>query len=289
MKVKWKRHWKPSYILICFVLVLFAILCIMPFWYVFVSSFSDPLLIKEGQFKLLPSGFSLKAYEVVFRDSRFFSGLKVTVFRTVVGTVIALAVQTTGAYALSKIRLRGRKFFMLMVIFTLLFNGGIIPTYLTIQKLNILDTIWALLLPMAYSPWNMILLINFFSALPESIEESAKLDGANDITIFTKLALPLSRPAIASVLLFIAVRHWNELMDGVIYINNNALKPLQVYLIELVKATSMQGMLDPSEQYMPSVSIQTTVIFASCLPIILLYPFLQRYFVKGIMVGSVKG
>ena len=288
MKIGWKKYWTPSYIMISLLLLGFAVVCMMPSWYVFVSSFSDPLLIKEGQFKLLPSGLSLEAYKMLFHDIRFFQGLRITVIRTVAGTIIALAVQTTGAYALSKARLRGRKFFMMMVIFTLLFNGGIIPTYLVMQDLNLIDTIWALILPMAFSPWNTILLINFFSALPASIEESAKLDGANDLVVFWKLALPLSHSAVASILLFIAVRHWNELMDGVIYINNSVLKPMQVYLIELVKASQRMGAME-SDQYLPTVSIQTAVIFASCLPIIMLYPFLQRFFVKGIMVGAVKG
>ena len=288
MKIGWKKYWTPSYIMISLLLLGFAVVCMMPFWYVFVSSFSDPLLIKEWQFKLLPSGLSLEAYKMLFHDIRFFQGLRITVIRTVAGTIIALAVQTTGAYALSKARLRGRKFFMMMVIFTLLFNGGIIPTYLVMQDLNLIDTIWALILPMAFSPWNTILLINFFSALPASIEESAKLDGANDLVVFWKLALPLSHSAVASILLFIAVRHWNELMDGVIYINNSVLKPMQVYLIELVKASQRMGAME-SDQYLPTVSIQTAVIFASCLPIIMLYPFLQRFFVKGIMVGAVKG
>ena len=288
MKIGWKKYWTPSYIMISLLLLGFAVVCMTPFWYVFVSSFSDPLLIKEGQFKLLPSGLSLEAYKMLFHDIRFFQGLRITVIRTVAGTIIALAVQTTGAYALSKARLRGRKFFMIMVIFTLLFNGGIIPTYLVMQDLNLIDTIWALILPMAFSPWNTILLINFFSALPASIEESAKLDGANDLVVFWKLALPLSHSAVASILLFIAVRHWNELMDGVIYINNSVLKPMQVYLIELVKASQRMGAME-SDQYLPTVSIQTAVIFASCLPIIMLYPFLQRFFVKGIMVGAVKG
>lgn len=284
-----QKHWTPSYILIVVFLVFYAVICIVPFWYVMVSSISDPLLIKEGQFKLLPSGFSLKPYEMVFRDQKFFNGLKITILRTVIGTAIALAVQTMTAYALSKRRLRGNKIFTIMVVFTILFNGGIIPTYLVVQSLHLLDTFWALIFPIAFSPWNTVLLINFFSSLPVAIEESAKLDGANDFVVFYKLAIPLSFSAIATFFLFIAVRHWNELMDGVIYINKSILKPMQVYLIELVMQTQVLNMMEPSEQYMPSVSIQTAVIFASCLPIILLYPFLQRYFVKGIMVGAIKG
>lgn len=288
LKTTTKRH-SVSYICIAGLLIIYALICIMPFWYVMVSSISDPMLIKEGQFRLLPNGFSLKAYEMVFRDQKFFNGLKITVLRTVVGTAIALVLQTMTAYVLSKSNLRGRKLFTFMVVFTILFNGGIIPTYLVVQNLGLLDSFWALVLPIAFSPWNVMLLINSFAALPVSIEESAKLDGANDFVVFYKFAVPLSMPSIATILLFIAVRHWNELMDGVIYINKSTLKPLQVYLIELVMQAQTQGMMEPSEQFMPSVSIQTAVIFASCVPIIMIYPLLQRYFVKGIMVGAVKG
>lgn len=284
-----KRRISIPYLLLIIFLLFYALVCIMPFWYVMVTSISNPQLVREGEFHLLPTGFSLKAYEMVFRDQKFFSGLLITVLRTVIGTAIALLVQAMAAYTLSKRYLRGRGFLIKLVIFTMLFNGGIIPTYLVVQSLNLLDTFWALILPMAFNPWNTLLLISFFAAIPNSMEESAKLDGANDLTIFFRLAVPLAKPAVVTILLFIAVRHWNELMDGIIYINNSTLRPIQVYLIELVMRMSSQNMIEPTEQSITSVSIQTAVIFASCLPIIVLYPFLQRFFVKGIMIGAVKG
>ncbi len=277
-----------SYTLVIAALVFFAVICIIPFWYVFVSSLSDPQLVKEGAFHLLPTGFSLEAYRIVFRDARFFTGFKITLLRTVIGTALALSVQTMMGYAISR-AMPGRKIIKRMVVITILFNGGIIPTYLVMQGLNLLDTFWALILPMVFNPWNVILLSSFFASLPDAIEESAKLDGAGDFRIFLKLAVPLSIPAIATILLFIAVRHWNELMDGVIYIHSSHLKPMQVYLIELVMRMSTNSMIEPTEQAITAISIQTAVIFASCLPIIMVYPFLQRFFVKGIMVGAVKG
>lgn len=290
MKNKKKRKKiSLSNALIVLILLTFAIICVLPFWYVLISSISDPQLIQVGEVRLFPKGFSLQSYKIVLSEAKFFRGLMVTVTRTVVGTTLGLIVQTMSAYVLAYKYFQGRKFFTKMFIFTILFNGGIIPTYLVMQKLYLLDTIWALILPMVLNPWNVMLLISFFAAIPDSIIESAKLDGANDFVIYRKLAVPLTKPAIMTILLYIAVRHWNELMDGVIYINKGYLKPMQVYLIELIMRSSVQNMVEPTENFVSVLSIQTTAIFVSCLPIILVYPLIQRYFVKGIMIGGVKG
>lgn len=275
--------------IIVLLLLMFSFLCILPFWYVLISSVSDPLKLKIGDVRLLPNGFSLQSYRIVLREQKFYRGLAVTLTRTVLGTALGLLIQSMTAYVLSRKYFQGKKFFSKMVVFTILFNGGIIPNYLVVQQLHLLDTIWVLILPMVFNPWNVMLLVSFFSAIPDSIEESAKLDGANDFVIFFRLAVPLSKPALMTILLYIAVRHWNELMDGVIYINTDRLKPLQVYLIELIIRSSVQNMVEPSENFVTALSIQTTVIFVSCLPILMLYPFVQRYFVKGIMAGGVKG
>ena len=290
MKNKKKRKKiSLSNALIVLILLTFAIICVLPFWYVLISSISDPQLIQVGEVRLFPKGFSLQSYKIVLSEAKFFRGLMVTVTRTVVGTTLGLIVQTMSAYVLAYKYFQGRKFFTKMFIFTILFNGGIIPTYLVMKKLYLLDTIWALILPMVLNPWNVMLLISFFAAIPDSIIESAKLDGANDFVIYRKLAVPLTKPAIMTILLYIAVRHWNELMDGVIYINKGYLKPMQVYLIELIMRSSVQNMVEPTENFVSVLSIQTTAIFVSCLPIILVYPLIQRYFVKGIMIGGVKG
>lgn len=275
--------------IIVLLLLMFSFLCILPFWYVLISSVSDPLKLKIGDVRLFPNGFSLQSYRIVLREQKFYRGLVVTLTRTVLGTALGLLIQSMTAYVLSRKYFQGKKFFSKMVVFTILFNGGIIPNYLVVQQLHLLDTIWALILPMVFNPWNVMLLVSFFAAIPDSIEESAKLDGANDFVIFFRLAAPLSKPALMTILLYIAVRHWNELMDGVIYINTDRLKPLQVYLIELIMRSSVQNMVEPSENFVTALSIQTTVIFVSCLPILMLYPFVQRYFVKGIMAGGVKG
>jgi len=289
MMKTYKKKLSISYIIIVAILLLFAFCCIVPFWYVFITSLSDPKKAVAGDVRLFPNGFSLESYKIVFTETKFYRALLVTVCRTTIGTILGLSIQCMTAYALSRRYLWGRKFLTKVVIFTILFNGGIIPTYLVIQNLHLLDTIWALILPMVFNPWNIMLLVSFFAAIPESIEESAKIEGANDFTIFTHLAVPLAKPAVMTMLLYIAVRHWNELMDGVIYINSEQLEPLQVYLMGLIMRSSIQNMVEPSENYVTALSIQTTVLFVSCVPILLLYPLIQRYFVKGIMVGSIKG
>jgi len=285
----YKKKLSISYIIIVAILLLFAFCCIVPFWYVFITSLSAAMKAVAGDVRLFPNGFSLESYKIVFTETKFYRALLVTVCRTTIGTILGLSIQCMTAYALSRRYLWGRKFLTKVVIFTILFNGGIIPTYLVIQNLHLLDTIWALILPMVFNPWNIMLLVSFFAAIPESIEESAKIEGANDFTIFTHLAVPLAKPAVMTMLLYIAVRHWNELMDGVIYINSEQLEPLQVYLMGLIMRSSIQNMVEPSENYVTALSIQTTVLFVSCVPILLLYPLIQRYFVKGIMVGSIKG
>lgn len=284
-----KKNTSIANILITLILLIFTILCILPFWYVFITSISDPQKAAVGDIRLFPNGFSLKSYNIVLTERKFYNGLLITVTRTLVGTSLGLLIQCAAAYVLSRSYLMGRKILIKIVIFTILFNGGIIPTYLVIQNLHLLNTIWALIFPMIFNPWNVLLLISFFSSIPDSIEESAKLEGANDILIFFKLAIPLAKSAVMTIMLYIAVRHWNELMDGILYINSDFLKPLQVYLIELIMRSSIQNMIEPSENYVTALSIQTTVLFISSIPILIVYPIVQKYFVKGIMIGGVKG
>ena len=278
-----------GFLIICF-LIGFAIVCILPFYYVITVSFSEPYLVREGSLILYPKGFSLKSYNVVLRDNRFFQSFKISVLRTVVGSAIAIVVQSMFAYGLSRTHLVGKKFFKFLIIFAILFNGGIIPSFLIIRYTGIFDTIWALIIPIAMSPWNVIILTSFFASLPSTLEESATIDGANDFIIFCRIAIPLSGAALGTILLFISVNHWNALMDAVIYINNTKLKPLQTYLMDLVvRSMMMNTYADPTEMEIPALSIQTAAIFASTVPILIVYPFLQRYFVKGVMIGAIKG
>lgn len=270
-------------------LSVFALLCLIPFYYVFTISFSDPVRVREGVVSLLPQGFSIEAYKTIFNQAAFFNAFKVTAARTALGTVLNLALQTTFAYALSRKYLRGRKPLVLLVVFTIMFHPGIIPNYLVVKYTGLLNTLWALVIPNAISSFNVLVLISFFEAIPDSIEESAKMDGANDIVIFLKLMLPLAIPALATVGLFIAVTHWNSLMDGVMYINRSTLKPLQVYLMDLVMKTQVESLTGGSDTELTTLTVQTAAILAGTLPILMVYPFVQRYFIKGIMLGAVKG
>lgn len=271
-------------------LIFAAFICIVPFWYVLTVSFSDPKLAREGVITLLPRGFSTGAYTIIFRQNKFFNAMKVSLIRTVFGGFINLVMQTTFAYALSQKRLRGQKFFKLLVIFTMLFNGGIIPTYLVVRSTRLLDSIWALIIPNAISTWNVIILMSFFAAIPDEIYESAHLDGAGDFTIFLKLVIPLSVPSLAVISLYIAVHHWNSLMDAVLYISRSTLKPLQSYLMDMVVSSQMEDVMSTMDGLnTTTLSVQTAAIFAATVPILIIYPFVQRFFVKGLLIGAIKG
>ena len=282
-----KKHFSVGYILVVLVLMMIVILCILPFYYVVVVSFSNPLLVKEGQITLYPKGFSLEAYKIVLTQAKFFNAFKVSVMRTVLALIISLSLQCSMAYALSRKTLGGRRFFILFLVFAIIFNAGIIPNYLIVKYTGIMDTIWALVIPDAVSAWNVLILVSFFSSLPPGLEEAARIDGANDFTIFTRIALPLAIPAVSTIGLFIAVSNWNALMDGIMYINNTALKPLQVYLMDII--VQSQNYDSISTGVVPSLSFKTAAIFVSTIPILIFYPFIQRYFTKGIMLGAIKG
>ena len=272
------------------VVTLFAAMCLLPFYYIIVVSFSNPRLINSSELIMWPHGLSLEAYRVTLSQKKFFTSFGVSVQRTVFGTALSLLVVSMLSYAISRKYLRGRKFFFIMILFTMLFSGGMIPTYLVVRYTRIMNTIWALIIPGLVNTFNVIVLTNFFAAIPDEIEESARLDGANDIVIFLKLIVPISLPALATITLFIAVAHWNSLMDGIIYINKTSLKPLQVYLTDIVMKSLMEDFFqDSADRAIPPLTLQCATIFASTIPILVVYPFLQRFFVKGVMVGAVKG
>lgn len=272
------------------VMTLFAFICIFPFYYIIVVSISDPVNIREGLMIFWPKGLSFEAYRVTFGHARFYGAFRTSVLRTVVGTALGVSISSALAYSVSRPYLRGHRFFLVFLVFTMLFNGGIIPTYLVVRYTGIIDTFWALVLPNMLNTFNVIMLVNFFRAIPGELEESAKIDGANDLIIFLRLMIPVAMPAIATITLFVAVYHWNALMDGILYINTPAKKPLQVYLNDIVVAGQTEDLFgDSANKWMPTMSLKSATIIASTLPILIVYPFLQRYFVKGIMVGSVKG
>jgi putative aldouronate transport system permease protein len=279
-------------VLIYTVLILFGLITFIPFYYVLVASLSNPDLISDGELMLLPRGFTLEAYKTLVLNDKFLSAFYVTVARTTLGTLVNLILQCSFAYALSKKYLPGRKFFMLFIIVTMMFNGGIIPTYLIVKATGLIDTIWALIIPGAISTWNIILLRSFFENVPESLEESARMDGANDIYILITIILPLSMPVIATIALFSAVGHWNSFLDAVIYTNSPNLQVLQIFLRNMV--VQLQNIMANGDAVamnkgVSSLTLRSAAIFASSLPIIIVYPFIQKHFMKGVMLGAVKG
>lgn len=273
------------------ILTVFAVLTFLPFYYVVLTSISDPHAVKEGELLLWPKGFDLNAYEVILSNDRFITSFINTINRTVLGLIVSLSLQLSFAYVLSKRYLPGQKQLMLYIIITMLFQGGIIPTYLIVRGTGLIDTIWALVIPSAISTWNVILLKSFFDNIPDSMEESAKIDGANDWVIFYRIYVPLSTASVATIGLFIAVTNWNSYMDAVIYIHSSELQVLQIFLRDMVVQMEMATLLGDmgvlSET--SSLSVRTASIFLVALPIIVVYPFIQKYFVKGVMLGAVKG
>ncbi|OCT12228.1 sugar ABC transporter permease [Paenibacillus pectinilyticus] len=271
--------------------ILLGLSTIFPFINLIAKSFSSEAAVVAGMVSIYPIDFQLGTYKYVASNSLFLSAFMISITVTLVGSLIALCMTTLAAYPLSKPRLRGRKFFILMYLFTMLFSGGLIPTYLLMHKLHLIDTLPVLILPFLINVYNMLIIKSYFESLPDSLEESAKMDGASNITILTRIILPLSMPVLATIGLFYAVTFWNDYFTSLIYINSANLKPLQLYLKELFVSstdTFMRTNVDASLNVSPQ-SIQAASIILATLPIIAVYPFLQKYFVKGVLVGSVKG
>ncbi|MEK8130331.1 carbohydrate ABC transporter permease [Paenibacillus filicis] len=273
---------------------LFALITIVPFIYIVAGSFATQKELLEKGFILFPTEFSLSAYEFIFSTSTLMRSMGVTIFITIVGTLINIVFTCLMAYPLARKDLDYRKPIQIMVIFTMLFSGGMIPTFLVVKQLGFIDTYWSLLLPGAISAFNLIIMRSFFQQLPDGLEESAKIDGASDPGILWKIVIPLSLPAIATFSLFYAVGHWNTFFNAVLYINDSTMWPIQVLLRQIVILSEGGGLgdsaaLDASFVQPPEQTVKMAVIVVSTLPILLVYPFLQKHFAKGALMGSVKG
>jgi len=270
-----------------------AILTVLPFIYIIAGSFATEKELTERSFFLIPHVFSLDAYRYIIHNGDVFRGLKNSIIVTVVGTAIDMFFSCTLAYPLSRRYLKGRNGFTNMVIIIMLFSGGMIPSYLLIANvLHLRDTFWALWLPGAISPFNMLIIKNYFQGIPEEMEEASIMDGCNDLQIFTRVILPLSKPVIASVSLFYAVGHWNAYFDAMMYISDHSKEVIQIVLrriIFLTSSISTQGMDIGFFALPPEKAIKMATTVVAVVPILLVYPSIQKYFTKGIMVGSVKG
>lgn len=275
------------------IILTFSLTCLLPFIHVFAKSISTDAFVIANKVFLLPKGFSLEAYKKVFGDSSIIRSLYVTVIMTAAFTAVGMFLTVCSAYVLSRPQLKGRKFFTVMFMFTMYFTAGIIPDYLLMSNLKMLDTWSCLILPLAFSAYNFLIMKNSFqSSIPDSLVESAFIDGANHVTILTRIVLPLSKPILATIALFFAVGRWNAYQDALFYIKQRtSLRPLQLKLYYLVISATESIQ---SEGGVTGVITNPEVLTAACVmfatvPIIIVYPFLQKYFVQGTMIGAVKG
>lgn len=274
-------------------LVFISLLCLYPVLYVVFVSFSSPALYM-GHSGLLfkPLGFSLASYKAVLKNPNIWSGYKNTLWIVLVGVVMNIFMTVLGAYFLSRKDVLFGRAVTLFILFTMYFSGGMIPRYLLMQGMNLVNTRWALVLPGLISTYNMIIMRTAFAGVPDSLEESAKLDGANHFTILFRIMIPLTMPTIAVLVLYYGVSHWNSWFDAMLFIRKRDLYPLQLILREILVMNDTASMTHGdtmADAEMISQTVQYAVIVVATVPILLLYPFLQRYFVKGVMVGAVKG
>ena len=273
------------------ILVCISFATLYPFWYVIVASFTSDDFSSFRIFYLYPVKPTFAAYQLVFSTNRILNAYGNTLFVTIIGTVSSLLITALTAYPLSRKRLRGGRFLTFMFYFTMLFSGGLVPTFLVVRGLGLYNTLWALIWPKVVIVYNLLLMIAFFKSLPDSIEESAALDGANDVVILAVIIFPISHPIFATMTLFYAVNYWNSWFDALIYLARPALFPLQLVLREIIQIADMThagGAGDLTMTDMTVQSVRMATIVVSIVPIMCVYPFLQKYFVKGVMIGAIK-
>ncbi|NHN34665.1 carbohydrate ABC transporter permease [Paenibacillus agricola] len=272
-------------------LALISLICVFPFIYVFSVSFTDPQVYVPLEFYLFPEKWSLSAYKYILSTNSFINALKSTTFITVVGTILNLIVSFSLAYALTKKTMPGRGAMLGCVIFTLVFSAGIVPNYILVKELGLLNSYWALIWPALTNAWSLIVIKSFLESLPPELEESAKIDGSSDLGVFLRIVIPLSLPAIAAFTLFFAVSHWNTYFNALIYISDSKKWTLQVLVKSLVIDSDATGISGSSgdDRMVPQETIRMASIMLAMAPILVIYPFLQKHFAKGVMLGSVKG
>lgn len=278
----------------CSIIIVWVVVIatLYPFLYVFSSSISNPVAVLQNKVWLWPVGFSTEAYKELLSYPPIKVGYENTLFYTIVGTAMNITLSSLMAYSLSRKNLIFRNFFILVVTFTLLFSGGLIPTYLVVKNVGLINTRWSLIIPTLISAWNLFLLKTFFENIPKELEEAAVMDGCSDLQTFYRIIVPLSMPAITTITLFYAVGHWNSYFNALIYLNDPNLFPIQIFLRDIVIGSQSTAAVDTVTSVNSSImteSLKYTTIMIVSIPIILVYPFIQRHFVNGIMIGSVKG
>ena len=280
-------------VIIYVALGLIALSTVLPFLYVVAGSFATEKELTEKAFFIIPTQVSLNAYQYAIRTANILRGLKNSIILTIMGSVMCMLFSLSFAYPLSKMHFRGRNWIMNLVIVTMLFSGGMIPSYMVINAYGLYDTYWALVLPALINPFNMVIIKKFFTGLPVELDEASYMDGANDLQIFTKVALPLSKPVIASISLFYGVGFWNDYFNSMIYLQTAEKFPIQIQLrsIILLSSTFSDAMMDFYDMNgaPPDKAVKMACTVIATVPVLCIYPFVQKYFTKGVMVGAVKG
>lgn len=277
--------------------ILMLVICFVslyPVWYTVIISFNDSSDALRGGIYWWPRKFSLESYKTVFQDTTIIRAFMVTVLRTVIGTVTSVFFTAMVGYALSKKHIMGNKFYTILGTITMFFGGGLIPYFITLKNLGLYNNFLVYIIPSLFNFYNMIIFRSFFNELPAGLEESARLDGANDLMIFIRIVIPLSAPVIATIALFNGVGHWNDYFTGVLYINDAELQPIQTYLFRIIASASASKTVvampaGVTAQQVSSQSVRLATMVVTTFPIMCVYPFLQKYFVKGMLIGSIKG
>lgn len=280
---------------VCNALLMLAVcfITLYPMWFVFINSLNAPEQAMLGTVNWFPKEFSLASYSVVFNDKSLMHGFYITTLRTVIGTAVHVLFTAIVAYGMSKSNLIGRKIYLKIALITMLFSGGLIPSFILMTKLGLYDSFWVFIIPAMYTFFNMVIFMSFFRTIPGSLEESAKVDGASDYGVLFRIVLPNSMAVLATISLFSAVYHWNDYYQGVIYIRSQDQLPMQTILYKIIAENSMSFMQQQAmAQFgarLPGNSIKFASMMVATLPILVFYPFIQRYLVKGVMIGAIKG
>ena len=276
-------------------MTIFMLICLYPLYFILIASISDPNDVLIGRVILLPSGATLDGYTRIFRDQRIWTGYRNTIFYTTVGTLINIAVTITGGYALSRKDLPARRPLLLIIAFTMFFNGGMIPTYMIVRGLGLVDTMWAMVLPSALQVWNLMITRTYFeTSIPEELLDAAKIDGCRTLRFFWQIVLPLSKAILAVMVLFYAISHWNAFFNALIYLTSANRHPLQIILRNILltnqpDASMVDDVATLLERQKLAELIKYGVITVASIPVLVMYPFVQRFFVTGVMIGSIKG
>jgi len=276
-------------------MTVFMIICLYPLYFILIASISDPNQVLNGKVILFPSGTTFDGYARIFRDQKIWIGYRNTILYTTVGTLINVAFTITGGYALSRKDLPARRPLLLIIAFTMFFSGGMIPTYMVVKGLGLIDTMWAMILPGAVQVWNLMIARTYFeTTIPEELLDAAKIDGCRTLRFFTQIVLPLSKPIIAVMVLFYAISHWNAFFNALLYLTSTDRHPLQIVLRNILltnqaDASMVEDMASLLERQKLAELIKYGVITVASIPVLIMYPFVQRFFVTGVMIGSIKG